>query len=467
MQNEIAIQEFKTALRGSLVQPNDKEYDEVRKVYNGMIDKRPRMIARCADVADVIACVNFGRDNNLVVAIRGGGHNAGGLGIWDDALVIDLSLMKGIHIDIEEKTILVQGGCLLKEVDHATHAVGMAVPAGIIGTTGIAGFTLGGGSGYLTRQYGLTIDNLLEVHIVLADGRYVKASANKNKDLFWALRGGGGNFGVAVAFVFKLHPVHTVYAGPMFWDIDDTIEMMKWYREYIIDAPEEMYGFFTALVVPPVDPFPSALQMKKMCGVVWCYTGPLEEAEKAFQPIRSFKKPLLDWVRPRPFPALQGMFDALYPSGMQWYWKGDFVNELSDKAIELHYKYAKELPTWRSTMHLFPIDKAAAKVGKKDTAWNYREANWSEVIVGVDPDPANKDLITKWAKDYWVDLHPYSAGGAYVNFMMEEGDERIRAAYGDNYEKLVEIKNKYDPHNFFRVNQNIRPSVKNMLKAEP
>lgn len=465
MQNETAIQELRNALRGSLVQPQDKEYDEARKVYNAMIDKRPLMIARCADLADVIACVNFGRENNLCVAIRGGGHNACGLGIWDDALVIDLSLMKGIHIDLEEKTVLVQGGCLIKELDHATHAVGMAVPAGIIGTTGIAGLTLGGGQGYLTRQYGLTIDNLLEAHVVLADGRYVKVSAKENPDLFWALRGGGGNFGVVISFLFKLHPVYTVYAGPMFWDVEDTVEMLKWYREYIVDAPEEMYGLYTALTVPPVAPFPEELQMRKMCSVIWCYTGPPEKAEKAFQPIRSFKKPLLDWVGPKPFTSLQTMFDPFYPTGLQWYWKGDFVNELSDKAIELHYKYAKELPTWRSTMHLFPIDRAAAKVGKNDTAWNYREAKWSEVIVGVDPDPANKDLITKWAKDYWKDLHPYSAGGAYINFMMEEGDDRIRAAYGDNYEQLVKIKNKYDPHNFFRVNQNIRPSIKELVES--
>jgi hypothetical protein len=463
MQNESAVRKFKASLAGSLVQPGDEDYNEVRKVYNGMIDKRPRMIARCASVADVITSVNFARENNLCVAIRGGGHNAGGLGIWEDALVIDLSLMKNIQTNVEEKTVLVQAGCLIKELDEATHEIGMAVPAGIIGTTGIAGLTLGGGSGYLTRQYGLTIDNLLEAHVVLADGRYVRASSTENKDLFWAIRGGGGNFGVVISFLFKLHPVHTVYAGPMFWDLGDTVEMLKWYRDFMVRAPEELYGFFATLTVPPADPFPEALQLKKVCGIIWCHTGPVEEAEKAFQPIRDFKKPLLDWVKSIPFPALQTMFDRFYPTGMQWYWKGDFVNELSDKAIDLHFKYAKELPTWRSTMHLFPINCAAAKVGKKDTAWNFRDANWSEVIVGVDPDPENKELIIKWARDYWNDLHPYSAGGAYVNFMMEEGDERIRAAYGENYERLVAIKNKYDPNNFFRVNQNIRP----MLATSP
>jgi FAD/FMN-containing dehydrogenase len=461
MLTEELITQFQSSLRGKLIQQQDAEYEEARKVYNGMIDKRPAMIVKCADVADVITCVNLGRENSMCVSIRGGGHNAGGLGICDDALVIDLSPMKGIHIDIEEKTALVQGGCLLKEIDHATHAVGLGLPTGINGTTGISGLTLGGGLGNLTRQFGLTIDNLLEAHVVLADGSYVKASSKENKDLFWALRGGGGNFGVVVSFLFKLHPVHTVYAGPMLWDVEDTVEIMKWYRKYIVeDAPDDLNGFFATLTVPPSAPFPENLHLKKMCGVVWCYTGTAEKAEKVFQPIRSFKTPILDWVGPMPLPVLQSMFDPLYPPGMQWYWKADFVNELTDEAIGLHYNYATQLPTWQSTMHLYPINGKAAKVSKKDTAWNYRNANWAEVIVGIDPDPANRDLITNWAREYWEALHPYSAGGAYVNFMMDEGEDRVKATYGDNYEKLVEVKTKYDPENFFRVNQNIKPAVK-------
>ncbi len=461
MLSETSIQEFRANLRGPLIDRQDQNYDEARKVYNGMINKYPAMIVRCADVADVMACVNFGRENDVCVAIRGGGHNAGGLGICDDALVIDLSPMKGIHIDVEEKTVLVQGGCLLKEIDHATHAVGMAVPMGINGTTGISGLTLGGGLGNLTRQFGLTIDNLLEAHVVLADGTYVKASEKENKDLFWALRGGGGNFGVVVSFLFKLNPVHTVYAGPMLWDVEDTVEVIKWYREYIVDdAPDELNGFFATLTVPPAAPFPENLQLKKMCGVIWCYTGSLEKAEKVFQPIRNFKTPVLDWVGPMPLPALQTMFDPIFPPGLQWYWKADFVNELSDEAVEIHYKYAAKLPTWQSTMHLYPINGKAAEVDKKDTAWSFRKANWAEVIVGIDPDPANKDLIIKWAREYWEALRPYSAGGAYVNFMMDEGEDRVKATYGDNYERLVKIKNKYDPENLFKVNQNIKPSVK-------
>jgi hypothetical protein len=463
MTNE-TMTSFQNSLNGRLIRPGDSEYDTARKVYNGMIDKRPALIAQCTDVADVITCVNFGRENGMCVAIRGGGHNAGGLGVCDDALVIDLSPMKGIHIDIVEKTVLVQGGCLLKEIDHATHAVGMAVPMGINGTTGISGLTLGGGLGHLTRQFGLTIDNLLEAHVVLANGSYVKASKKENKDLFWALRGGGGNFGVVVSFLFALNPVHTVYAGPMLWDVEDTVEMLKWYRDYIVnDAPDEMNGFFATLVVPPAAPFPEELQLKKMCGVVWCYTGPQEKVEKLFTPIRSFKKPVLDWVGPMPLPALQTMFDPLYPPGLQWYWKADFVKELSDEAVGLHYQFARQIPTWQSTMHLYPINGKAAKVGKRDSAWAFRDANWAEVIVGIDPDPANRDLITNWARTYWEALHPYSAGGAYVNFLMEEGDERVRATYSDNYEKLAEIKMTYDPDNFFRVNQNVKPGKKQAL----
>jgi FAD/FMN-containing dehydrogenase len=458
MFSESLIQKLRESLKGDLVTPQDSGYNEARKVYNAMINKQPGCFAKCADVADVITCVNVARENNLLLAIRGGGHNAGGLGVADNALVIDLSNMKGIHIDPVAKTVLAEGGCLLKELDHATHAIGMAVPAGIIGTTGVGGLTLGGGLGHLSRKYGLSIDNLLEACMVLADGRYVKASATENPDLFWAIRGGGGNFGVVVSFLFKLQPAGTVYGGPMLYNISEAKDVLKWYRDFIVKAPEDINGFFAFLTVPPVAPFPEHLQLKKMCGVVWCCTSPLEKAEEAFKPIRSFKTPALDWCGPIPLPALQTMFDGLYPPGLQWYWKADFVNEISDKAIDLHIEHGNALPTPHSTMHLYPINGAASKVGSKDTAWNYRHSNWAEVIVGVDPDAANKEKITNWAKAYWNALHPYSAGGAYINFMMEEGEERIKTSYSSNYEQLVAVKNKYDPTNLFRVNQNIQPT---------
>jgi hypothetical protein len=453
-----AVATFKASLRGGLIAPGDAGYDEARKVYNGMIDRRPRFIARCADVADVISAVNFGREHKLLTSIRGGGHNAGGLGVCDDGLVIDLSPMRYVRVVPKKKTVLAGGGALWGDVDHATHPFGMAVPSGIISTTGVGGLTLGGGIGHLTRQCGLSIDNLLGVEMVLANGKFVTASAKENSDLFWAVRGGGGNFGVVTSFLFKTHPIHTNYAGPMLWHIEDSVEVLKWYRKFITKAPRDINGFFAYLVVPPGPPFPEHLHLKKMCGVIWCYTGPLKKAPKVFKPIRGFKTPALDMVGPIPHPVLQSMFDALFVSGLQWYWKADFVHELSDEAIALHHEQGSRLPTMLSTMHLYPIDGAAARVKNKNTAWAYRDAKWAEVIVGVDPDPANKDKITAWAREYWDALHPHSAPGAYVNFMMDtEGEDRVKASYGKNYARLAKVKKRYDPTNFFRVNQNIKP----------
>ncbi|MFT4016787.1 MAG: FAD-binding oxidoreductase [Agriterribacter sp.] len=453
------METLKNIFPGELILPDDTGYDEARKVYNGMIDKHPAAIAYCKDVDDVIACVNFARENNMLLAIRSGGHNAAGLGIADDALVIDLSLMKDIKADKNSKTVKVQGGCLLKELDAATHEIGMTVPSGIFGTTGVAGLTLGGGLGNLTRAFGLSIDHLLEAEVVLANGKLVKASATENADLFWALRGGGGNFGVVVSFTFKLCPVHTVYAGPMLWELEDTEEMMAWHHEFINKAPNELSGYFALLTVPPVAPFPEHLHLKKMCGVVWCYAGDMEKAEEIFKPIRAKKTPSLDFVGPMPVPVLQTLFDALYPPGLLWYWKADYIKDLSPEAIKLHVEYGKQLPTPFCTMHMYNINGAASKPGNNETAWNYRDANYAMVIVGITNDANEKEKVINWAKNYWSDLHPYSMGGAYVNFMMEEGTDRVKASYGDNYKKLVQVKAKYDPGNLFRVNQNIKSAV--------
>ena len=445
-------------MRGEVIEASDAGYNEARKIYNRMIDRRPRMIARCADVADVIAAVNFGREHKLLIAIRGGGHNFAGLGICDDGLVIDLSRMNYVRVDPKKRTILAGGGAVLGDIDHAAHAFGLAVPAGILSTTGVAGLTLGGGIGHLTRQCGLTIDNLLSVDVVLADGRFLTANAKDNPDLFWAVRGGGGNFGVVTSFLFKAHPIHTDYAGPMLWPMEDAADILRWYRDFITKAPNALNGFFAFLIVPPGPPFPDHLHNERMCGIVWCYTGPLKNAERVFNPIRKFKKPALDLVGPTPHPALQSMFDALYPPGLQWYVKADFVRELKDEAIALHVKHGALLPTMHSTMHLYPINGKASAVKNTATPWSYRDAVWAAGIAGVDPDPANNEKISKWAKDYWTATHPYSAGGAYVNFMMDEGEDRIRATYGKNYDRLAKIKKRYDPTNFFRVNQNIKPA---------
>lgn len=451
------MQSLKSTFTGTLILPGNTDYDEARKVYNGMIDKRPAAIAKCNNVNQVIACVNFARDNNILLAIRGGGHNAGGLGIADDALVIDLSLLKEIKVDAAAKTVKVEGGCLLKDVDVATHEAGMCVPSGIFGTTGVGGITLGGGLGNLTRTLGLAIDNLLEAEVVLASGKLVKASSTENPDLFWALRGGGGNFGVVVSFTFKLNPVHTVYAGPMLWEMEDAEEMWAWHHEFVNNAPDELGGYFAFLTVPPFAPFPEHLHLKKMCGVVWCYAGDMNKAEEVFKPIRAKKTPALDFVGPLPVPTLNTLFDPLYPPGLLWYWKADYVKDLPPEAMKKHIAYARKMPTRYCTMHMYNINGAASKIGKKDTPWNYRDANYGMVIVGIADNQNDKEKVTDWAKSYWSAMHPYSMGGAYINMMMEEGEERIKASYGDNYERLVAIKTKYDPGNLFRVNQNIKP----------
>ena len=451
------LQNFKAGIRGPIIARGDQSYDVERKVYNGMIDRHPALIVKCRDVADVIACVNFGRENKILTAIRSGGHNAGGLGLCDDGLVIDLSLMKGIRIDLKANTVRVEGGCLLGDIDHATQPFDKAVPSGILSTTGISGLMLGGGIGHLSRAYGLTIDSLIEADIVLASGKLITTSEQESSDLFWAIRGGGGNFGVVTSFLFKLSDAGTVYGGPMLWHITEGEEMMRFYRDYILKAPNNAYCYFAFLTVPPVPIFPTELHLKKMCGLVWCNVGDLAKATEAANTFRNYRKPALDYVGPIPYSALQVLFDGLFPPGLQWYWKADFVKELSDEAIKLNVKHGNKLPTTHSTTHLYPINGACHSKKSSDTAFAYRDANWAHVIVGVDPDAANKEKISTWAKEYWEDLHPYSSGGAYVNFMMEEGQERVKASYRDNYDRLTKVKFKFDPDNFFRVNQNIKP----------
>ena len=457
MRSESAIKEFGVSLRGELILPTDPAYDSARKVYNGMIDKRPALIAKCNDVADVITAVNFGRENDMLVSIRGGGHNAGGLGICDDGLVIDLSNINYVRVDNKSKTIRVGGGTTWGDVDHATHPYGLAVPTGIISTTGVGGLSLGGGLGYLSRKYGLTIDSILEVDMVLADGSFVTASATENPDLFWAIRGGGGNFGIVTSFLFQGHPVQNSFGGPTLWHIDKTEKILKWYRDFMTNAHEDLYGFFATLTVPG-PPFPEELHGKKMCGVVWNFLGPHKDADQFLKPARDLT-PDFDHVGPIPHPTLNSMFDVFYPTGLNWYWRADFIKEIPDGAVAQHAKYGKELPTPHSTMHLYPINGKASRVGKNDTPWAYRDANWAQVMVGVDPDSSNNSKITTWAKDYYDAIHPYAAGGAYVNFLMDEGQDRVKASYKDNFDRLVKVKNKYDPNNFFRVNQNIKPSA--------
>jgi FAD/FMN-containing dehydrogenase len=456
-----AVVKLEQDLRGRLIQRADFDNEEARKLYNGMIDKHPLVIARCADVADVVAAVNFGRENDLRVAIRGGGHNGPGLGSVDDGLVIDVSAMKGVRVDPSNATVRVEAGCTSGDVDHATHPYGLAVPFGIVSTTGVAGLTLGGGIGYLSRKHGLTIDNLIEADVVLANGEIVTASESKNADLYWGLRGGGGNFGVVTSFLFQAHQVKTVYAGPVFWDFKHARAVMQKYREFLPDAPEELGAFVGLKTVLPVEPFPVEHRGKHACGVIACFNGPADEGKEAIgKLIDELPEPMFNWLGEMPFPAMQSLFDPFYPKGLQWYWRGDFVNELTDEAIETHIAQASKSPSPLSMMHLYPIDGAVQRMGKADTAWNTRDATWCMVIVGVDPDPQKAGGITRWTKQYWEAVQPFSKnGGGYVNFMMDDGDEhRLKTSYGENYDRLVALKEKYDPANFFNVNQNFKPN---------
>jgi FAD/FMN-containing dehydrogenase len=447
-----------SGFKGRLIGPDDAEYDEARPVYNAMIDRRPALLARCADADDVAAVVRFAAEHDLLLAIRGGGHNGAGLGTCDDGVVIDLSPLKSVEVDPEARTVRVGGGCTWGEVDAATNEHGLATPSGIISTTGVGGLTLGGGLGHLTRKCGLAIDNLLEAEMVLASGERVRASADEHPDLYWAIRGGGGNFGVVTEFKFRLHEVGTVIAGTTFWPVEAGAEVLSAYREFLPNAPRELNGFFAFATVPPGPPFPEELHMRKVSGVVWCYVGSEADAAKAMAPLLdAVSEPLMHGVQPMPHSALQSAFDEVYPAGDQWYWRADFVKEIPDEAVEAHARFGAEMPTWKSTMHMYPIDGAAQDVDSSDTPWSYRDANWGSVFAGVDPDPANVDAIREWTVDYFEALHPHSAGGAYVNMMMDEGQERVRASYRDNYDRLARIKADYDPDNLFRVNQNIEP----------
>ena len=454
------IASLKTRFRGPIIGPQDGDYDSVRALFNGMIDKRPRLIARCVDVADVIAAVDFGREQGLLIAIRGGGHNGPGLGSCDDGLMIDLSLMKGVRVDPAIRTVRVEAGCTSGDVDHATHPFGLAVPFGIVSTTGVAGLTLGGGTGYLTRKHGLTIDNLIEADVVLADGRFVTTSKSQHPDLFWALRGGGGNFGVVTSFLFQAHPVRMVYAGPIFWDATRHGQaVMRAYRDFLPTTPEDLGAFVGLKTVPSMDPFPKEHWGKRACAVISAFNGPAAEGEKLMARLLSaVPPPLFNWMGEMPLPAMNSLFDPFFPKGLQWYWKGDFVRSLPDEAIDTHIAQAAKAPSEISLMHLYPIDGAVRRVPSDASAWPTRDATWSMVIAGIHSDATKADALKTWGRNYWKAVHPFNLEGGYVNFMMDdEAEGRVQATYGENYRRLASVKAQYDPKNLFRVNQNIHP----------
>jgi FAD/FMN-containing dehydrogenase len=455
----VAKRELGAGFHGQLIGPDDASYDEDRALFNAMIDKRPAVIARCESPGDVAAVIAFARAHDLPLAVRGGGHNGGGLGSVDDGVVVDLSRLRSVSVDPGARTVRVGGGCTWADVDKATHEHGLAVPCGVISTTGVGGLTLGGGIGHLTRGYGLTIDNLLAAEIVLADGEAVTASADENAELFWAVRGGGGNFGVVTEFTFRAHPVSDVVGGPTFWPIEQTDELLAAYREYQPTMPRNATGFFCFHTIPPGPPFPEEIHMRKVCGIVWCIVGSDEEAEQAMAPMLAVAPPLMHGAGRVPLPGLNSAFDDLYGPGDQWYWRADFVNEIPDEAVAENAAWNDRMPSWKSGSHIYPIDGAAHDVGRDETPWAYRDTRWSQVIIGVDPDPALAPALREWAVGYWEAVHPYSAGGAYVNFMMDEGQERVKATYGSNYDRLARAKAAFDPENVFRVNQNIQPAM--------
>jgi FAD/FMN-containing dehydrogenase len=447
-------------LRGRVVDRDDPDYDEVRSLYNAMIDKHPLLIGQCRDAADVVACVEFARAEGLRVAVRGGGHNGPGLSSIEDGLMIDLSQMKGVRVDPETRTVRVGPGCTSGDVDHATHAYGLAVPFGIVSTTGVAGLTLGGGMGYLSRQHGLTIDNLLEADVVLADGSLVTASPTHHADLFWGLRGGGGNFGIVTSFLFRAHPVSTVFAGPVFWDAEHTAEVMRAYRDFLAGAPDRLGSFVGIKKVPDVEIFPAEHRGKLACAVISCFNGPADEGAEAMRPLLdALPEPMFNWMGEMPYPAIQMLFDPLMVKGMQWYWRGEYVHELTDAMIQTHIEQTRDLPGTLSLMHLYPINGAVHNVGSGETAWHERSATWTMVIAAIDPDPAVGPQLSQWAKRYWSAIHEHTGdGGGYVNFMHGDGDAaRLAATYGENYDRLTALKQKYDPENFFHENQNIPP----------
>ena len=448
------------AVRGRVITSEDPDYDDARKVYNAMHICRPRAVVQCMDAADVMAVVAATRDSGLDLAIRGGGHSVPGFGTVEDGLVLDLSRMNNVWVDPDKKIARVGGGATWGDLDHATYPFGLAAPGGIISTTGVGGLTLGGGLGYLTRSVGLTIDSLLSADVVLADGRQVTASDYQNEDLFWALRGGGGNFGVVVNFEFQLHDVGDVVGGPLFYEFDDAAAVLECYREYIATAPEQLGCFFGWQIAPPLPFIPEERHGDLFCVLVTCWSGPHDEAERVLEPLRGAAEVKAEKVVVRPFPELNSVFDDTVPKGMQHYWKADFVRELTDEAIAAHIEHGEKTPHISSSMHLHPINGAAQRVGADETAFGHRDKNFAPVIAGIWSDPAENEANIQWVKDYYAAIHPHSGSdGGYVNFMSGDDDRRAPANYGANYARLAAVKATYDPDNLFHVNQNIAPRL--------
>ncbi len=458
-----AVAEFRNRLRGDLVTASDARYDEVRMIWNGMHDKRPALIARCTGVADVIEAVNFARDNNLLTAVRGGGHNVGGSASCDGGIMIDLSLMTAVFVDPKARTARVQGGATLGDLDRETQVFGLATPGGVVSTTGVAGLTLGGGLSHLRRKYGLALDNLLSVDIVTAGGEALTASEDENSDLFWGVRGGGGNFGVVTSFEFRLHPV-----GPMvtlcapWYPVEDAKEILNAWSCFMKDAPEEFSSIADFWTIPAAPGFPEEHHGKRALLVAGVYCGPLEEGERFIQPLRELGTPMADLSGPVPYVDVQAAFDPFFPKGQRhYYFKSRYINDLDDDTIDALLPRAINPPDPSILIAIWHYGGAMQRVDNSETAFMGREAPYLFSVDCIWDDPAKDQEVVAYAQDYLAEMEPYSPGGLYVNFagLGEEGNALVRSAYGANYDRLVVLKNKYDPTNLFRINQNIKPTV--------
>jgi FAD/FMN-containing dehydrogenase len=456
-----ATEALRAASRGPVVTPCDPEYDEMRTVYNAMIDRRPAVLCRCADAADVIEAVRFARDNGLVLSVRGGGHGIPGYAMNDGGLVVDLSAMRHVLVDPAAERALVDGGATWADVDHATAAFGRAVPAGVISTTGVGGLTLGGGTGHLTRAFGLTCDSLVAADVVTADGQLVRASEGSHPELFWALRGGGGNFGVVINFEFRLHPVGTVLGGPIFYSAHEAADLLAFYRDFMREAPTELGAFFGFHMAPPLPFLAPEHHGRPVCLVAVCWPGDPEEGREVLRPLRDLPASIGDGVDEMSLPALNSGTDALAPPGLHNYLRGQFIEDLTDELIAVHTAEAHGLsvPTISSAVHLYPVDGAASTVASGDTAFSHRDARYSTVVAALWDDPRDTDANVRWVRNYWADLQGAAPRGGYVNFLADDdGAAGVRATYRDNYERLAAVKLAYDPNNVFRMNQNIEPA---------
>jgi FAD/FMN-containing dehydrogenase len=453
-----ALHELRAGLSGTLVLPRDASYEAQRRVWNGSVDRYPAAIARCADVGDVATALRFARTHGLLVAVRGGGHSFPGHSVCDDGMVIDLSPMKRITVDPEARRVRVQGGALLGEVDAATQPHGLAMTCGIVTHTGVAGLTLGGGLGWIMRKYGLAIDQLSSAEVVTADGELLTASAEENADLFWGVRGGGGNFGIATEFEFRLHPVGPdVYAGPVFWSMEDAPQVLRFYRDWVADCPDEVMTIVVQRRAPDLPAVPRDLVGRHVIGVAACYAGPVDEGEKALRPLKSFGSPVLDLCRPKPYLTHQSMFDPGFPHGWWYYFRACDVAELSDELIEIMSEYGRRIVSPITSVAVWQMGGAVARVGEDETAFSGRGAGFTFNINGNAYAADGFEAEREWARGFWSALRPFHTS-VYVNFLMDEGEERIRQAYGTaKYDRLKALKRRYDPENVFRLNQNIPP----------